>query len=87
MEYKNAWERPQTTRRYLHPPKAERMFTLWREGKLIYGDVEHVTDNDGKHYHELTCSGIWLTYSKYAQMFDFRNVEGNADFLCCLRIL
>lgn len=74
MGNKNAWERPQTTRRYLHPPKAERMFTLWREGKLIYGDVKRVTDHDGKHYHELTCSGIWLTYSKYAQMFDFRNV-------------
>ena len=75
MVKKDLWERPKTTRRYLHPPKAERMFTLWREGKLIYGDVKRVTDHNGKHYHELTCSGIWLTYSKYAQMFDFRNVE------------
>ena len=71
----SSWERPQTTRRYLHPPKAERMFTLWREGKIIYGDVVRVTDNDGKHYHELVCSGIWLTFSKYAQMFDFRRVK------------
>ena len=34
------WQRPKTTRRYLHPPKSERMYTLWREGKIIFSEVE-----------------------------------------------
>ncbi len=32
------WLRPRTTRRYLHPPAADRMFTLWTEGKVLFGE-------------------------------------------------
>ena len=35
------WQRAKTTRRYIHPPKAERMYTLWADGKIIYGDIDY----------------------------------------------
>ncbi|MGI6335804.1 MAG: hypothetical protein ACOXZM_01920 [Eubacteriales bacterium] len=63
-----AWERPKTTRRYLHPPKAERMFTLWSEGKLILGEIQ-VAD-DGSGYGTLECAGLWLLHGD--EQFDFR---------------
>ncbi len=63
------WLRPKTTRRYLHPPKSERMFTLWKEGKIIFGEVEKGVD--WRSYPELDCSGIWLVHTKYARPFDF----------------
>ena len=33
----NMCQRPKTTKRYVHPPYSERMFTLWAEGKIIFG--------------------------------------------------
>ena len=63
------WLRPKTTRRYLHPPKSERMFTLWREGKIVFGEVQK--GEDWRSYPELDCSAIWLAHSKYARPFDF----------------
>ena len=52
------WQRPKTTRRYLHPPKAERMFTLWREGKIIFGEVESPVN---KPYGDIISQGVWFT--------------------------
>lgn len=63
------WLRPKTTRRYLHPPKSERMFTLWREGKIVFGEV--LKGIDWRSYPELDCSAIWITHTKYARPFDF----------------
>jgi len=34
------WKKFKTTRMYIHPPKAERMFTLWREGRIMFGEIE-----------------------------------------------
>ncbi len=34
------WKKFKTTRVYIHPPKAERMFTLWREGRIMFGEIE-----------------------------------------------
>ena len=67
-----AWQRPKTTRRYIHPPKAERMFTLWAEGKIIFGEV--VRNIDHRSYKYLDCSGIWLLHGDDEQ-FDFRTCK------------
>ena len=69
----SAWLRPQTTRRYLHPPKAERMYTLWKEGKLIFGEV--VQGIDWRSYPTLECSGMWLVHGKDDAQLDFRQAE------------
>lgn len=70
-----SWQRPRTTRRYLHPPLTERMFTLWREGKLVMGEVDRNTSDSHKHYHEHMATVLLFVHSKFAQMFDFRNSE------------
>ncbi len=66
----NKWLKPITTRRYIHCPKAERMFTLWSEGKIIFG--EQMESFDGtKYWDEVPCSGIWFTDGNQNQ-FDFK---------------
>ncbi len=67
------WLRPVTTRRYLHPPRAQRMATLWAEGKIILG--ENVKGKDFTSYPDLTSFGVWPVYSKRARKFDFRKTE------------
>ena len=64
------WQKPKTTRRYLHPPKAERMFTLWREGKIIFGEVEAPIN---KPYGEILSQGVWFTLN--GEQMDFHLVE------------
>lgn len=65
------WLRPVTTRRYVHCPKAERMYTLWSEGKIIFGEQMESFDGE-KYWDEVPCSGIWFTYGDKKQ-FDFKN--------------
>ena len=66
------WERPKTTRRYLHPPCSERMFTLWAEGKLIFGEV--IDNREGwEYYKTLESCGVWLL--RDGQQFDFKKVK------------
>lgn len=50
-----AWQRPKTTRVYFHPPMSERMYTLWREGKVIFGDN---TFSIREEYFDIVSSGI-----------------------------
>lgn len=72
------WVRPQTTRRYLHPPRAERMFTLWPEGKIIFGEniyQDIIGGSGAPTYLNLVSSGIWLVHTKYGRKFDFRRSE------------
>ena len=72
------WVKPRTTRRYLHPPRAERMFTLWPEGKIIFGEniyQDIIGGSGAPTYLNLTSSGIWLVHSKYGRKFDFRKTE------------
>ncbi len=64
-----AWQRPKTTRRYLHPPKAERLYTLWAEGKLILSEV------DWEVYTRLDCSGLWLVHGAEDAQLDFHGAE------------
>lgn len=74
------WERPKTIKRYLHPPKSERLFTLWTEGKILLGEVNvkaFTVGNDYKtgrnYYFGLESCFVWLLHGKDAQQFDFRN--------------
>lgn len=51
------WQKFKTTRLYLHPPKAERIITLWREGKIMLGEVETPIN---KPYGDFSAAGIWF---------------------------
>lgn len=51
------WQRFKTTRVYLHPPKAERLITLWREGKIMLGEVEAPINQP---YGDLWAAGVWF---------------------------
>lgn len=72
-------QRPKTTRRHVHPPVSERMFTLFAEGKIVFGEhnsdialsriIEHRT-----YFSEMSCA-IWPLYGTDYKCFDFRNVK------------
>jgi len=68
------WQRAKTTRRYIHSPKAERIFTLWAEGKMIFGEVEVNPGPTEKSYEEVLCHGIWFVYGDNCQA-DFKKVR------------
>ncbi len=68
------WQRSKTTRRYIHPPKAERIITLWAEGKLMLGEVEVNPGPTAKPYEELLCHGIWFVHGDN-ESADFKTVE------------
>ncbi len=62
------WQRPKTTRRYFHPPMSERMYTLWRDGKIVFGECEVAVRNE---YFDLVSAGMWLVDGD-KQPFDFK---------------
>ena len=51
------WQRFKTTRLYLQPPKSERIITLWRDGKVMLGEVEEPIN---KPYAEIAAAGVWF---------------------------
>ncbi len=74
------WQKTKTTRRYVHPPRSERMFTLWAEGRILFGDVIDGTDvedkkNGHEYYDDLVSCGIWMLQGKEKEQFDFTKVE------------
>ncbi len=73
---KPSWQRPKTTRRYLHPPRAERIVTLWAEGKILFGENEKGVD--ASSYAALESVAVWLCHSrnpqKYCTPFKFEEV-------------
>lgn len=73
---KSNWERPRTTRRYLHPPRAERIVTLWAEGKILFGENEKGVD--ASSYPLLESVAVWLCHSrntaKYCTPFKYDEV-------------
>lgn len=68
------WQKPNTTRTYLHPPKSERMVTLWREGKLMLGQVELDPGPTVPQYTQVVSFGIWPVYGQQ-QAADFKTAE------------
>lgn len=64
------WQRARTTRLYIQPPKSERFYTLWREGKICFGE----NDNPITDYLAQTSSAIWFVDGDGEQL-DFRKAE------------
>lgn len=64
------WQRACTTRLYVQPPKSERLYTLWREGKLCFGE----NDNPITDYLAQISSAIWFVDGDGEQL-DFRRAE------------
>ena len=69
------WERPKTTRRYLHGPFAERLLTFWREGKIAFGEVEHKDDWSLDYRRDLHAHAVWLVHGADDAPFDFRTAQ------------
>ena len=69
-----SWQRPRTTRRYLHPPLAQNMITLWNDGKIIRGDVVHHHDWSC-NYKSLKSDVLWVLHGKDDEPFDFKAAE------------
>jgi len=64
------WQRARTTRLYIQPPKSERFYTMWREGKICFGENENpITD-----YLAQVSSAIWFVDGDGEQL-DFRTAE------------
>ena len=70
----SSWQRPRTTRRYLHPPLAQNMFTLWNDGKIIRGDVAHHHDWSDR-YADLKSDVLWIMHGEKDEPFDFKNAQ------------
>lgn len=70
-----SWQQPNTTRRYLHPPKSERIVTLWSEGKLVLGEVELAPGPTVPKYTELISCGVWPVYGEQDLAADFKTAE------------
>ena len=70
----SSWESPRTTRRYLHPPMAECMFTLWNDGKVMRG--EHLHRHDWSvEYGDLVADVLWVMHGAKDSAFDFKAAE------------
>ena len=67
----SSWMRPRTTRRYLHPPMAECMFTLWNDGKVIRGENIHRHDWQVPYRTDLTADALWVMHGADDVPFDF----------------
>ena len=73
-------ERPKTIRRYVHPPLSERFFTLWAEGKILFGEYDVDRDRsritEGRDYNLQISCGVWPVLGRENQrMMDFRKVK------------
>ena len=64
------WKRAKTTRLYIQPPKSERLYTMWREGKICFGE----NDNPITDYLAQVSSAIWFVDSDGEQL-DFQSAE------------
>ncbi len=74
-EYVNAtWPKIKTTRRYINCPKAERMYTIWAEGKVIFGEIV-VSDKEHPYGTCVFCSGVWFVHGEENNAFDFRECK------------
>lgn len=71
------WNRPKTTRRYVHPPMAERLVTLWAEGKIMMGEIRKSDGEAG--YHKFNADGMWLVHGDADEQFDYTKVENVMD--------
>lgn len=66
--YDTSWRQPFTNKRYLHPPMAENMFTVWPELRVIGGDVVEKTAG-------YRSAGFRLLFGEEAVSPDFTAVQ------------
>ena len=71
----DSWERPRTTRRYLHPPMSECMFTLWNDGKVMRGANIHRHDWQVDYWKNLSADVLWVLHGADERPFDFKLAE------------
>ncbi len=64
------WQKPKTTRLYIHPPMSENFYTLWREGKIIFGESLPAVGID---YFYIISKGVWFTHNKNS--LDFKTAK------------
>ncbi len=69
------WQRPKTTRRYLHPPKCERIATQWAEGKLILGEVVLKNGTVPDYFTDTYSFGVWPVFGKDDLSADFKTAK------------
>ncbi len=67
--HEDKWERPVTTRRYLHPPFAEELATMWSQMALFIGDIY---EKDEKKPYSAACQFL---VGKDFQIPDFKTVK------------
>ena len=75
MSQAERWRKPRTTRRYLQGPLAERLLVMFREGKILYGDVHHLDDWSFRYRH-VRSHAVWLV-GQNDEPFDFKKAELN----------
>ena len=70
----SSWLQPRTTRRYLHPPMADCMYTFWNDGKIMRGENRH--RHDWKiGFSELMADVMWAFHGADERPFDFKTSE------------
>ena len=70
-----SWERPRTTRRYVHPPMAERMCVLFNDAKLMLSEVRHEHNWRTRDYDKEVGNVLWFFRGKDDALFDFKTAE------------
>ncbi len=68
---KTEWQRAITTRRYVHPPKSERFFTLWIDGKVVFGEN---TEPIRAPHTGIISRGLWFICGE-GEIMDFHTTE------------
>lgn len=71
----DSWERPRTTRRYIHPPMSECMFTLWNDGKIMRGENRHRHDWKVEWRKDLIADVLWVLHGPEDRPLDFKAAE------------
>ena len=69
------WETPRTTRRYVHPPMAERLCVLFNDAKLLLSEVRHEHNWTTRDYDKEVGNVLWFFQGKDDRLFDFRTAE------------
>ena len=70
-----SWEPPRTTRRYVHPPMAERMCVLFNDAKLMLSEVRHEHNWTTRDYNREVGNVLWFFQGKDDRLFDFKKAE------------
>ena len=71
----DAFQRPQTTRRYLQGPLSERIAVFLREGSVTLGEVVHDDDWKAMPYGAQSAHGLYLLHGETDVPYEFSKAE------------